>query len=117
KPAVRGGAVPVLYTGRDIHHVAGGESTGRLAPFLVPAAARHAYQQLSAALFGVMYMPVVAAAGLETHVVHCRLALGQGLEIALPHKILRKGVVGRAYRERHLTLMPGAGVLRLVPVP
>ena len=49
-------------------HVAGTERARRLAPFLVPAASAHAHEQLPAALFGMMDVPMVAAARLERHV-------------------------------------------------
>ena len=88
EPAVRRGAMPVLHPGGDVDHVAGMELPGRLAPFLVPASAGHAEQNLSAALAGVVDVPVVPAARLKGDVVHAHLAGGEGLEVALPHEIL-----------------------------
>ena len=63
KPAVLCGAVPVLHTDGDVDHVACLESTGGLAPLLIPAAAADAQQDLAAALGRVVDVPVVAAAG------------------------------------------------------
>src|SRR5699024_1529499 len=80
--------------------VAGGERLGRLAPFLIPAAAGGAQENLAAALVGVVNVPVVAAARLKGDVgggdtVFAR----QHLEIAVAHKILGVGVVGLAQTE------------------
>ena len=59
EPAVGRGAVPVLYAGRDIDSVAGIQLNGILALLLIIAAAGNAYEDLSAAAFGVVDMPVV----------------------------------------------------------
>ena len=61
KPAVGGGAVPVIGVGGDFDDVAGLEPTGGLAALLVEAFAGDADEDLAA---GVA-VPVVAAAGLE----------------------------------------------------
>ena len=52
-----------------------------------------------------MDVPVVAAAGLERHVVDADLIGGKGREVALPDKVLRKCVVGGADRKGHLVLV------------
>ena len=73
EPAVGRGAVPVLYAGRDIDSVAGIQLNGILALLLIIAAAGNAYEDLSAAAFGVVDMPVVASARLEGDVINADL--------------------------------------------
>lgn len=65
EPAVGCGAVPVLYLGRDVDHVARMQLPGLLAPLLIPAPPCHTDEDLSAALAGMVNVPVVAAARLE----------------------------------------------------
>ena len=101
EPAVRRGAVPVLYPGGDGHDAAGREWLGSLALLLIPARAVHAEQKLSAAAGGFVDMPAVAAAGLEGDVRGKNAAGGvrQGLQIAPAGEILRVSVVRRAEPE------------------
>ena len=61
EPAALFGAMPVLDLRGNGHHIAGLQAPGRLALLLIPALAVYADQQLTAALLGVMDMPVVAA--------------------------------------------------------
>lgn len=61
EPAVCRGAVPVLHFRRDVDHIAGLQFPGRLSPFLIPALAGCADQNLSAAFACMMDVPVVAA--------------------------------------------------------
>ena len=61
EPAVGRGAVPVLHLRRDIDHVSRAQRPGLLAPLLIPAPAGHAQKDLTAALAGVVDVPVVAA--------------------------------------------------------
>ena len=87
EPAVFGCAVPVLDLGGDDHRVAGGQRLGRLAPFLVPAAAGGAQQDLPAAFGRVMDVPVVAAARLKGDVGGKDAVLAaEGLQVALATK-------------------------------
>ena len=74
--------------------------------------------QLSAALIGMVNMPVVAAARLKRHIVHPHLTGGEGLQIALSYKILGKSVVGSPDGEHHLFLVPGLVVIaRIIVCP
>ena len=97
--------MPVLDPGGDVYHIAGVEFLSLFAPLLIVAPAGHADQNLTAALVRLVDVPVVAAARLKGHVVHPNLAGGEGVEIALPHKILGKAVVGSADGEDHLLLV------------
>ena len=117
EPAVGRRAVPVLYAGRDIHHIAGVQFLRRLPPLLIIAAARHADQYLSAAIFRVMNVPVVAAARLEGHVEHLNLLRGNWREVAFADEILAEAVIGRADGENHgvLVRLPRRIRVRLHP--
>ena len=101
KPAVRGGAVPVFDADGNIDYVARVKLLRRLAPFLIIAAPGDADENLPAAFVGMMYMPIVAAAGLKSHVKNADLRGGERGEIAVPDEILRKSVVGLPYGEDH----------------
>ena len=79
KPAVLGGAVPVFDPGGDHHGVAGLELPGFLAPFLLPAPALGAEQDLAAVLLCLVDVPVVAAARLKGHVGDGHACCGQHL--------------------------------------
>ena len=68
EPAVRRSAVPVLYTGHNVDHIAGVQLLRLFAPFLIVAPACHADEDLPAALARLVDMPVVAAAGLKGNV-------------------------------------------------
>ena len=57
--------MPVLDAFGNVHHIAGMKLAGFLTQFLVPAATADADQYLTAALAGMMDMPVVPAAGLK----------------------------------------------------
>ena len=58
EPAVRRSAVPVLCVGRDVHNVARMQLARLLAPFLIIASSCKAEQDLSAALFCVVDVPI-----------------------------------------------------------
>ena len=68
EPAVLLCTVPVLYIGRDNDYIAAFKASGGFALFNIPAAACGADKYLSAALGGVMDMPVVAARRLKGHI-------------------------------------------------
>ena len=104
--------MPVLHPHGDVHAVAGAQFHGGLAPFLVIAPSGHAQQDLSAALAGVVDVPVVAAARLKGHIEDPYLLRGHRGQIALPHKILGEGVVGGADGEDHLSGVGGLGIRR-----
>ena len=61
EPAVRRGAVPVLDAGGDIDDISGQDLHRLLAPLLIEAASGDSDEDLTAALIGMMDMPVVAA--------------------------------------------------------
>ena len=54
-----------------------------LAPRLIPAAPADTDEQLPTARLGMIDMPVIAAAGLERHVMDDYLTVGNSREIAL----------------------------------
>ena len=93
EPGIWCGAVPVLDTGWNIHHIAGMQLLRFPAPLLIIASACGHQQDLSAALCSVMNVPVVPAAGLEGDVPDSHLCGGKHVQIALSCKILRKRVV------------------------
>ena len=66
EPAVGLGTVPVLDLSVDGDDIAGLQAPGRLARFLIPALAGGTQQQLSAALGGMVDVPVVAALNWTT---------------------------------------------------
>ena len=105
EPAVGRGSVPVLYARGNIYHVARAQLLCRFAPFLVTPSTGHADEDLSPTALGVMDVPVVAAAGLERHVVDADLLGGKGREVALPDKVLRECVVGGTDGKGHFVLM------------
>ena len=61
KPAVRRGAVPVLDAGGNIDDISGQDLHRLFAPLLIEAASGDSDEDLTAALIGMMDMPVVAA--------------------------------------------------------
>jgi hypothetical protein len=88
-----------------------GPPHGGPAPLLIEAASGHADQDLAAAAFGVMDVPVVAAARLKGHIENTDLFRGNGRKKAPACKILRKAVVGRTDGEDHGRGMPGHGAV------
>ena len=58
--------MPVLDAGGDVDHIAGVQLLRLFAPFLIVTAPGHADEDLSAAAFGVMNVPVVAAINWTT---------------------------------------------------
>ena len=117
EPAVRCRAVPVLDARRDVHHIAGKQLLRGFARLLIIAPARHAHQDLSAALGGMVDVPVVPAARLKRHIENAHLLGGERRQIALPDEVLGKGVVGRADGEHHGIGVYGLGILRRVLRP
>ena len=91
EPAVRRSAVPVLYIGHNVDHIAGVQLLRLFAPFLIVAPACHADEDLPAALVD---MPVVAAAGFKGYIEDFDLLRGDWRKIALPAEILCKAVIG-----------------------
>lgn len=61
KPAVRRSAVPVLYTGHNVDHIAGVQFLRLFALFLIVTAPGHADKDLSAAFVRLVDVPVVTA--------------------------------------------------------
>jgi len=113
------GAAPCqcFTPGAMLTNVARAQLPCRFAPFLVKTSTSHADEDLSTTAFGVMGMPVVAAAGLERHVVDTDLFGGKGREVALPDKVLCKCVVGGTDGKGHLVLMLGSCVGGIVIRP
>ena len=101
EPAVRCCAVPMLDTGRNVYHIARQHLHSGLAPFLIKAASGNADQELPAAGFCVMDMPVVAASRLKGHIENPHLLLGDRRKIAFPAEILRKTIICRADWKDH----------------
>ena len=62
EPAIRRSTVPVLDSHRDIYYISWAQLLCRFAPFLIVTMPGYADKNLSAAAFGVMNVPVVAAA-------------------------------------------------------
>ncbi len=73
KPAIWGCAVPVFHSSRNVNTVTRFHLDGILAPLLIVPAPGHADQNLSAALVGVMDMPVVPAARFKGHIENADL--------------------------------------------
>lgn len=73
KPAIWCCAVPVLYTWLNVDAITWLHLDGILAPFLVVPAAGDTNQNLSAALIGMVSMPVVTAAWLKSHIEYFHL--------------------------------------------
>ena len=90
EPAALLGTVPMLYLGGDRYDIAGLQALGRLACLLIPALAVYTDQQLTAALGGVVDMPVVPAAGFKSDVGNENGLCGirQRIEIAFADEIL-----------------------------
>ena len=105
EPAVRRSAVPVLYTGHNVDHIAGAQLLRLFAPFLIVAPACHADEDLPAAFGCFVDVPVVAAAGFKGHIEDFDLLRGDWRKIALPAEILCKAVIGRADGEDHTVLV------------
>ena len=66
EPAIRCCAMPVLYANRNIYYTAGTQLLCRFAPFLIVTSSGHADEDLSAAVFRMMNVPVVAALNWTT---------------------------------------------------
>ena len=94
KPAIRRSTVPVLDTHRNIYCIARVQLLCRFAPFLIVTMPGHADENLSAAVFRMMNVPVVTAAGFKGYIVNTDLLRRKRCEIALPDKIFRKVIIG-----------------------
>src|SRR5699024_7536164 len=95
---------------RNVHHIARLERAGGLAPLLVPTVARHADEQLPAALRSMVDVPVVATARLKRHIEYRHLIGAHGREVALAVEVLGVGVVGLADGEDAGGFERGTGV-------
>ena len=87
EPGILGRTVPVLHTSGGVHYITGAQLSRLLAPFLIPAPATDADQHLSAAVLGVMDVPVVPAPRFKGHVEYRHLLFGQRCKVALPNEI------------------------------
>ena len=101
KPAIRRCSMPVLYPCRNIHNIPREQLLRPLSPFLIKPLAADANQNLTAAVFGMMDVPVVAAPRFKGHVVDSHLLCGKRGQIALPDKILRESVIRLANGKNH----------------
>ncbi len=110
KPAVGSRAVPVLHVGGDVDDRAGQDFLCRLAFLLVPAASGYADQHLSAALRGLVDVPVVAAAWLEGDVGKRHLCVRDTGQVAVAREVAAVGRVRFADGENHRSLEGGFGV-------
>ena len=117
EPAVRRSTVPVLDLGRNVYHIAGAQLLCRFAPFLIVTSTGHTNEDLSAAVFGVMNVPVIAASGFKGHIVNADLLRRKRCEIALANKIFRKVIIGCADGKDHFILMLGFCVGSIVLRP
>src|SRR5699024_9417478 len=84
KPFVPCRTVPVLNLRGNVYHVPGMELSGRLLPFLIPALAIGAQQNLPALMVD---MPVVAALRFKGYIVYPDAMDVQGFQIAVASKI------------------------------
>lgn len=101
EPAIRRSTVPVLDSHRDIYYIAGAQLLCRFAPFLIVTMPGYADENLSAAVFRMMNVPVVTAAGFKGYIVNADLLRRKRCEIALPDKIFRKVIIGCADGKYH----------------
>lgn len=107
EPAIRRCTVPVLDTHRNIYCIAGAQFLCRFAPFLIVTMPGYADENLSAAVFRMMNVPVVTAAGFKGYIVNADLLRRKRCEIALADKIFRKVIIGFANGKDHFILMLG----------
>ena len=117
KPAVRRSAVPVLYTGHNVDHIAGVQLLRLFAPFLIVTAPGHADKDLSAAFVRLVDVPVVTAAGFKGYIEYFDLRRGDRRKIALPDEILCETVIGHSDGKYHAVLMTllFVGAFRICP--
>ena len=85
EPAVRSRTMPVLDFGRNIDAIARFHFDRRLAFFLIITASGNANNDLTAAVFGMMDVPIVAAARFEGDVVNSDLTRRQSGKPSLWH--------------------------------
>ena len=85
--------MPVLDPGGHMYHISGLQLSRGAAPLLVPAFPGGDQQHLTAAFFRVVNVPIVAAPRLKGHIADADLLGGEHIQIALPHKLLRKCVI------------------------
>lgn len=105
EPAVRGGPVPVLDAGGDLHDVAGMELPDLASPLLVAPLAGDADEDLPSAGRRRVDVPVVATSRLERDVGHRQGHPRQRCQVAPPDEVLGIGIVGLAYGEGHRSLV------------
>lgn len=110
KPAVFGCTVPMLHVGRNMDDCAGEDFLRRLSFLLIPATSGYTYQHLSAALCGVVRMPVVTAARLKGNVEERYLTVRYLCQITVAFEVFGVSYVGFANREYYLALESSLGV-------
>ena len=76
----------------DVHDVARVELARGPAPLLIPAASAGDEEYLPAAAAGVVYMPVVAAAGLKGYVADADLLRAEHVQVALAYEYCAKAL-------------------------
>ena len=104
EPAVGSCAVPVLDLCGNVDHGAGRHLDGFHAPLLIVASSADADQHLAARFFGVMDVPVVAAARLKSHVEDRNLLCGNRSQITFSGEELSVRI-GLADREKYSILV------------
>ena len=104
KPAVFCGTMPMLHVGRNMDDCAGEDFLRRLSFLLIPATSGYTYQHLSAALCGVVRVPVVTATRLKGNIEERYLTVGYLCQITVAFEIFGVSCVGFANREYHLAL-------------
>lgn len=100
EPAVGGSAMPMLNAGGNEDGIARMQLHGLLAPLLIVTTAAYAHKGLASASSGMMYVPIVAAAGLEGDVKDGHAVCHDRSQIALSHEILGIGIVGLTNGEK-----------------
>lgn len=103
KPAVGCSPMPVLDTGGNMDYCSWQNFLRLLAFFLIPSATGHAHEHLTTAIVGMMYVPIIAATGLECDIGKRNLSVGHLREITVPYEIFGISSVWLADRENHLT--------------
>ena len=103
--------MPMLHTSRNRDHISRPQALRPFSILLIPTLAINTDQDLSAAAFGMVDVPVVAAPGFKGDIgdEHRLFGVGQGLKEAAAGEILRKSCV-------RFTLPKDAAVLFLFAV-
>ena len=99
EPAVLCCAMPMLHAGRNVYAVTRLHRNRFLAPFLIPSSAPDTDQNLAAAAFGMMDMPVVLTARLKGNIVDSDLRSENRCQKTSARKITGISIIGLTNRE------------------